>query len=58
MDIAAMSTALSQVRLANEVSMSVMKIAMDTGQTQMDGMVKVMEQSVNPHIGGSIDIKL
>ena len=58
MDIAALSMGLSQMRLANEVGASVLKMAMDSGEASMDGMVKIMEQSVNPHIGGSIDIKL
>lgn len=58
MDIAAMSMGLSQMKLANEVSTSVMKIAMDTGQEQIDDMMKMMEQSVNPHIGSSIDLSL
>ena len=57
MDIAALSMGLSQMKLANEVSVSVMKLAMDTGQSQMDDMVKVMEQSVNPNLGGNLDIK-
>lgn len=57
MDIAAMSMGLSQVKLANEVSTSVMKMAMDTSVEQMDDIVRMMEQSVNPHIGGSIDLK-
>lgn len=58
MDIAAMSMGFSQMKLANEVSTSVMKMAMDSGQEQMNDMVKMMEQSVNPHLGGSLDIKL
>lgn len=58
MDIAAMSMGLSQMKLANEVGTSVLKMAMDSGETQMNDMVKMMEQSVNPNLGGSIDIKL
>lgn len=57
MDIAALSMGMSQMRLANEVGASVLKMAMDSGQTQMNDMVKMMEQSVNPHIGGNLDIK-
>lgn len=58
MDIAALSMGLSQMKLANEVGASVLKMAMDSGESSMDGMVQMMEQSVNPHIGSSIDIKL
>ncbi len=62
MDIAALSMGLSQMKLQNEVSTSVMKMAMDTQggglEKLMDSAAKTMEQSVNPHIGGNIDIQL
>ncbi|OHW61569.1 hypothetical protein EUAN_20070 [Andreesenia angusta] len=58
MDIAALSMGLSQMKLANEVGASVMKLAMDTAKDQSAELTKMMEMSVNPHIGGSIDIKL
>lgn len=54
-DIAAMSTILSQEKIQQQASISVMKIAMDTGKTQANDMVEMMqessknmEQSVNP----------
>jgi ribosomal protein L21 len=56
MDIAALSMGLSQMKVAQQASISVMKMAMDAGQTQMNDMVqmvqentKTMEQSVSPH---------
>lgn len=58
MDIAALSMGLSQMKLSNEVSTSVLKMAMDNSQGQMDDLTKMMEQSVNPHIGASLDVKL
>ncbi len=65
MDIAAMSMELSQMKVAQQASISVMKIAMDAGKTQMNDMMKmmqvntkIMEQSVNSHLGGNIDIRL
>lgn len=58
MDIAAMSIGLNQMKVAQEVSVSVMKMAMDTGKEQSKDLAKLMEQSVNPHIGGTVDIKL
>ena len=65
MDIAALSMGLSQMKVAQEASISVMKMAMDTGKTQMKDMVqmvqqntKMMEQSVTPHLGSNLDIKL
>ncbi|WP_313568851.1 YjfB family protein [Acetoanaerobium noterae] len=57
MDIAALSMSLSQMKVAQEASVSVMKLAMDTAQGQMQDLTKIMEQSVNPNLGTSIDIK-
>lgn len=64
-DIAAMSTILSQEKIQQQASISVMKIAMDTGKTQANDMVEMMqessknmEQSVNPNLGGDIDIRV
>ena len=65
MDIAAISMGLSQMNLQQQASISVMKMAMDTARMQSVDMTemlevntKVMEQSINPHIGGNIDIRL
>lgn len=65
MDIAALSIGLSQMKVAQEASISVMKMAMDTSEAGVADLLqvlevntKIMEQSINPHIGGSIDISL
>ena len=65
MDIAAMSTMLSQAKVKQQVGVSTLKIAMDTGQTQMNEMLKMVEQSTvtleqlaTPHVGKGIDIRL
>lgn len=65
MDIAALSMGLSQIKVAQEASISVMKMAMDSTKVQVVDMAKmlqantkVMERSINPHIGGSVDICL
>lgn len=58
MDIAALSMGLSQMQLAQEVGVSVMKMAMDTSEVQVADLTKMMDQSVNPHVGGKIDISL
>ena len=65
MDIAALSIGLSQMNPQQQASISVMKMAMDTAVMQSVDMTemlevntKVMEQSVNPHIGGNVDIRL
>lgn len=65
MDVAAMSTMLSQARVQQQASTSVMKMAMDSMKVQgadltkmLEINTKIMEQAVNPHIGSNIDIKL
>lgn len=58
MDIAGLSMGLSQMKLSNEISTSVLKMAMDSSVGQMEDLTQMMEQSVNPHIGSSLDIKL
>lgn len=65
MDIAALSMGLSQMKLAQEASISVMKMAIDTSQAGVTDLIqvleantKVMEQSVTPNLGKSIDISL
>ena len=57
MDIAALSMALSQINVRQEASVSVMKKSMDQAESTGESMVKMLEQSVQPHIGGTIDIK-
>lgn len=65
MDIAALSTVSSQMKVAQGAGMSVMKMAMDSIEVQavdltqiLEASAKMMEQSIVPHIGGSIDISL
>ena len=58
MDVAALSTALSNVNLANQVSVQVLSMSLDTLEVTGEGMRKMMEMSVNPSVGGNIDISL
>lgn len=66
MDIAAMSMNLSQAKISEMAGISVMKMAMDTSKENANAMaemlssssVQVMEKSVTPHLGNTIDIKL
>ncbi|MFD1031462.1 YjfB family protein [Metaplanococcus flavidus] len=57
MDIGALSTVLSQVNVRQEASVSVMKKSMDQAESNGDNTVKMLEQSVRPHLGGSVDLK-
>lgn len=65
MDIVALSMSVSPLKIDQEVSISVMKMAIDAGRTHMNDMMqliqgdtKMMEQSVNPHRGSNLDIKI
>lgn len=65
MDIAALSMNLSQMKVFQQASISVMKMAMDTAEVQaidltkmLEVNTKIMEQSINPQLGKNIDIKL
>ncbi|MGF7184467.1 hypothetical protein GGQ84_000550 [Desulfitispora alkaliphila] len=69
MDIAALSMSLSQMKLQQEASISVMKMAMDTQSGGLEKLMgsslesleasqRMMEQSVNPNLGSNLDIKL
>ena len=62
MDIAALSTMLSQMQVQQQASLSVTKMAMDTGKTQATDMLQMMlqdsNQAVDPNLGRMIDIKL
>ena len=64
MDIAALSTSLSRVRVNQEVDVSVLKMAIDSSEIQsaellkmLEANTKIMEQMMNPHLGGNIDIR-
>ena len=64
MDIAALSSVLSQGTLAQQVSISVAKMGMDVAKQQGQAMADLLRssqvtgQSVTPHIGSNIDIRL
>ena len=65
MDIPALSISLNQMKVQIQASTSIMKMAMTTAKDQSIGLLKMlerntklMEQSVNPHIGVNVDIKL
>jgi hypothetical protein len=63
MDIMNVSSALSAVQLSDStntvtgaVSMKMLDNALDMNQTMNDSMVKMMENSVTPYLGGNIDM--
>ena len=64
MDIANVNSALSAVRTAEPSSMSsavslqMLDKTLDMHESMSAGLAKMMEMSVNPHIGGNIDLSV
>lgn len=58
MDIASLSTALSMTQVNNDFGVIMLSKQLDTAEDMGDSMIKLMEQSVTPHLGGNIDISL
>ena len=63
MDIVALSMGLSQMKVAQQAGISVMKMAMDTAKGQASDLAsmlessttKVSDNSLTPHLGRKID---
>jgi len=55
MDIAALSTSVSQVSLGQQVGVSVAKLAMENAMQDSEELTKLMELSVNPNVGNNFD---
>lgn len=61
-----MSMSLSQGKVQQQASLSVMKIAMGNAKHQGEAVkelinssnVKALQQAAQPHLGGNIDLKL
>ena len=67
MDIAAVSSALSAVQsygpyatgsVAQAVSVEMLDQAMEMNEAMNSQLISMMEQSVNPNLGGNIDIRV
>lgn len=61
MDIAEVSMALAQTQTSSAIGTAVLSNAIDMGKVAGDGIVKMidkagMERSVNPAVGGNIDV--
>ena len=56
MDIPALSVAMSQIDTVNQYNVAMLVKTLDTEEESGDLMIKMMEQSVNPHLGQNIDI--
>jgi len=58
MDIAALSMQTSALKTSDMVSVAVFKKALETIEDSGEGMIKMMEQSVTPHLGQNIDLRV
>ena len=63
MDIAGLSTALSQVNVMNNVGVAVLSKQLDMNESLGQSMVammdrSMMEQSVTPHVGSHFDMSV
>lgn len=64
MNIAALSTSLNQVKVNQEVDVSVLKMAMNSSEMQSTELIKMLEANtkliehmMNPHLGGNVDVR-
>ncbi len=58
MDIAALSTSMSQSLLAQNVGVSVAKLALQSANQDSENLTKMMELSVNPNVGQNFDVSI
>ncbi len=58
MDIAALSMQASTLQASDMVSVAVFKKTLETIEGSGENMIKMMEQSVTPHLGQSIDLRV
>lgn len=63
MDIAGLSMDMSMMNVQSKVSVAMLDKSLDMERSLGDGLVQmidaaVMERSVNPAVGGSVDIRL
>lgn len=58
MDIAALSSVMSQSALMNQVSTAVLSKSLDNMEVMGDGMKKIMEVSVQPQLGQNFDVSV
>ncbi|MGI6124830.1 MAG: YjfB family protein [Acetivibrionales bacterium] len=58
MDVAALSISMKQGQLMQQVGIAVMKKAMTSAETNVEALLKVLQQSVQPNLGQNVDIRL
>ncbi|MCQ2538091.1 MAG: YjfB family protein [Lachnospiraceae bacterium] len=58
MDIPALSMAMAQSKIETNVGIAVMKKNLDMAEEQGAELIKMMERSVTPSVGGNIDVRV
>ncbi len=58
MDIAAMASVQQMHQVRGQIAIGVASKVKDMVEQNGANLVKMMEQSVNPNVGGSVDIKV
>ena len=58
MDIAGLSVAVNQSKVMQAASLSVMKIAMDSGKQISEQMTEMLSQPQDPNLGRFLDAKV
>lgn len=57
-DIAGLSTAMAQSQLMSNLGTELLAEQLEQMQLSTDSLTKIMESSVQPHLGSTIDISL
>lgn len=57
MDIASLSTAMSQSSLSQAVGIKVLSLSKDMAEQQGQQMAEMLKQAPHPNLGGSLDIR-
>lgn len=58
MDITALSVSMAQANVQSAVGVSLLKMANEAAKQQGEQLVQMMMQSVQPHLGSNIDIRV
>lgn len=58
MDVAALSVNMAQANVQSAIGVSLLKMANEAAKQQGDQLVQMMMQSVQPHLGSNLDIRV
>lgn len=58
MDIAAMPAGFDMAEMNTDIGMAVLKNSLELIDDMGEGMIKIMESSVNPELGQNVDISI